>query len=303
MSIYDRDYMSESSRRGYAYGNGGVRAFFAQTPATKILIIANIACFILGGVFDRFFGAGAFFDLFALSPDAVSSGKVWTFATYAFLHANLLHIFLNMLGLYFMGIALETWVGARRFLLVYFAGALAGGVLWLMLSYMHHEALVGASGAVIAVFAAFCAYYPPVPLTFLIFFIIPVSLKPMTMLKIAAAIEAMGFFYSLSVGHATIAYSAHLGGMAAGYFLARRKRGAAVEFPRMPSFKKFFGGGSRKEPDNRGAGEYRYSVNITSHADLKAEVDRILDKINSGGFSSLTEEERETLKKAKEVFK
>ena len=44
----------------------------------------------------------------------------------------------------------------------------------------------------------------------------------------------------------------------------------------------------------------RFSINTRKDENLKAEVDRILDKINSKGFGALSEEEKKTLDKAKD---
>jgi predicted RNA-binding protein with PUA domain len=45
-----------------------------------------------------------------------------------------------------------------------------------------------------------------------------------------------------------------------------------------------------------------YKVNVTPPADLKTEVDRILDKINSSGFSALTDDEKRVLDEAKDLL-
>jgi hypothetical protein len=46
----------------------------------------------------------------------------------------------------------------------------------------------------------------------------------------------------------------------------------------------------------------RFKVNITSRDDLRAEVDRILDKINSQGFGALTDEEKRLLDEARDLL-
>ena len=45
-----------------------------------------------------------------------------------------------------------------------------------------------------------------------------------------------------------------------------------------------------------------YQVNVGSPGDLRAEVDRILDKINSQGFGALTAEEKRMLDEAKDLL-
>ena len=46
----------------------------------------------------------------------------------------------------------------------------------------------------------------------------------------------------------------------------------------------------------------RFKINFTNRKELQKEVDRILDKINKEGFGALSEEERSTLDKAKELL-
>lgn len=298
MGLYDRDYMGGGRR-----GGGAFRGAFSEVSAVKVLIVLNIVSFVVGAFVDRAFGAGFYYQIFELSWQNLAQGKVWTILTYSLLHANLLHIVLNMIGLYFIGTPLERCIGTGKFYAVYFFGAILGALAWLATSLGDSAGLVGASASVMAVFAAFCFFYPPLPITFLIFFVLPVSMRPMTMLKIAAAFEALGLVYSLAGGDATIAYAAHLGGMAAGTLFAVSRRG---EFFGM--FDKFkargFFGKTRSSAKSRTSVEtYSYKVNITDPVELKREVDRILDKINASGFSSLTEDERETLRRAKSYLK
>ncbi len=295
MSIYERDYMN-GNRRGAGAG-------FALSPV-KIFILLNVACFLAEAFAERAYGSAAVSEWFALSPTALAQGRVWTLLTYSFLHADILHIFCNMLGLYFIGTFLEKAVGARKFTALYLTGALAGGALWAALAEIQgaHEALVGASASVMAVFAGFCVLYPPVPITFLLFFVLPISMKPMTMLKIAAGFEVLGLLYSLAGGNPIVAYSAHLGGLASGLaFVALLRRGklSFIDGLSMPKFPK------RANPQDRGgrASDYNFRVNISDPRDLSAEVDRILDKINTDGFASLTDAERETLRRARDNLK
>lgn len=301
MGLEDRDYM-RGSARGVSFNAGNL-------TATKILIAFNAVCFILAGFADRFLGAGWTYSVFELSWGALASGKIWTLLTYSFLHAGLLHILCNMMGLCFFGNVVERTLGTARFLKLYFAAALAGGALWLLSSVGTPDALVGASGAVMGVFAAFCLTYPPVPVTFLLFFVIPFSVKPLNMLKIAACFEIFGALYSLSGGGSDIAYAAHLGGIAAGFLCVRHWRFADND---IFGVLRFFG--NRRSPDSkngmfgcsglkRSADSFSYRVNITDTKSAREEVDRILDKINASGFASLTPEERDTLNKAKDFLK
>lgn len=294
MSIYDRDYMNRRPRRGL--GGLGLRI----TSPVSALILFNVAVFFAEAVFDRIYGAGSFFGIFGLSLSALEHGRVWTVLTYSFLHADILHILCNMVGLYYIGKYVERATGTRKFLALYFGGALAGAALWLGMSAFGQtrEVLVGASASVMAVFSAFCLLYPPMPITFLLFFVLPISMKPLTMLKVAAGFEILGLLYSLAGGDAVVAYSAHLGGILAGLgFVALLRRGGLSFLDGVPR---------RKTPDvSRGgrASDYVFKVNLSEPKDLSKEVDRILDKINAEGFASLTQDERETLRRAKDSLK
>lgn len=295
MSIYDRDYMNRRPRRGF--GGSGLRI----TSPVSALILFNVAVFFAEAVFDRINGSGAFFGIFGLSLSALEHGRVWTLITYSFLHADILHILCNMVGLYYIGKYVERVAGARKFLALYFGGALAGAALWLGMSALGQtrEVLVGASASVMAVFSAFCLLYPPMPITFLLFFVLPISMKPLTMLKVAAGFETLGLLYSLAGGGAVVAYSAHLGGILAGLgFVALLRRGG-LSFLDKPFFEK------RSAHSSRGgrASDYVFKVDISEPKDLSKEVDRILDKINTDGFASLTQDERETLRRAKDALK
>jgi hypothetical protein len=95
------------------------------------------------------------------------------------------------------------------------------------------------------------------------------------------------------------AHSAHLGGMLAGYLYFklvhqrewRNPDGRAeIELP----------GWFRKSRKTTQVAPGKFKVNLTSREDLRAEVDRILDKINSQGFNALTSEEKQRLDEARD---
>jgi len=287
MSFFDNNFTGENAAQSQ------FRRFFGDSTAVGALMIANIAVFVLSMLFP------ALYECLTLSFGALAAGYFWAPITYSFMHAGFLHILCNMLGLYFMGRPLETWLGWRKFLAVYFLGVLLGAAAWLALeAFIGDAVMLGASAGVMAVFAAFCLMYPPMPLTFLIFFIIPVRLMPITMLKIAAAFEVFGLLASLSgAAHSDVAYAAHLGGIAAGLvFVYLLRRGKIPTFGGVgEKFSKYI----RKPKFHKRADQYTYKVNIS--ADSPSEIDRILDKIEKSGFSSLTEEERQFLRRARDM--
>jgi membrane associated rhomboid family serine protease len=89
-------------------------------------------------------------DLFwhgVLSPQLVASGEWWRLASSGFLHLSVVHIGLNMLSLYFLGVGLERMLGRWRFLAVYLLSML-GGAAAVMLLVDPASSAAGASGAI-----------------------------------------------------------------------------------------------------------------------------------------------------------
>ena len=296
MSLYDRDYMRASPYKN----KRNIFAMIGDVSAVKVLIIVNVLVFFVGAVIDRIYGYGTFFNCFDLSLGGLLKGKVWTIITYAFLHADLAHIAFNMIALYFVGNIVERQLGTTRFCTIYFAGALLGAIVWLIFSFGDGSGLVGASAAVMAIFATFCVLAPAIPITFLLFFVLPVRMYPMTMLKIAVSIEALGYIFTLLGGNSIMAYSAHLGGIGAGVLCAYLIREGRFNLPKIPSIKKKTKFAENTVPR---AKDFTYKVNITDTSALKAEVDRILKKITKEGFASLTEAEKAFLGEASRRMK
>lgn len=125
--------------------------------ATFSLIIANIIVFGLSLLFPVIVKWGAMVDS-AVINDPLQS---YRFLTAMFLHANLLHIGLNMLSLYFIGVITERVFGTGRFLIIYFLSGIVGGLAQFGLDiYMNTPgAAVGASGAIFGVFGALGAFF------------------------------------------------------------------------------------------------------------------------------------------------
>ncbi|OQX19251.1 MAG: hypothetical protein BWK75_05815 [Candidatus Altiarchaeales archaeon A3] len=91
-------------------------------------------------------------------------GKFYPLITSIFTHADEWHIFLNMVFLFVFGITLATFIGWRKFLVIYFIGGIVGGLAWVIYPLIDKGAIsltaVGASGAVFAVMAALAMAKP-----------------------------------------------------------------------------------------------------------------------------------------------
>ncbi len=87
------------------------------------------------------------------APQALSQGEWHRLLTAPFLHADILHLVLNLAALYFAGRLLEHKIGVWRFLTLFYAGALVGGVASIATNPPDMVA-VGASGGIMALLAA-----------------------------------------------------------------------------------------------------------------------------------------------------
>lgn len=265
----------------------------------KWLIITNVAVFILQGVLRVWFNSSIIERYFSLSPEALRAGYVWTIITYGFLHGSFLHILVNMLAIFFVGRILEPVIGSKNLLKVYFVSILLGGVAWLTCSPNHGDILVGASAGGFGLMTFFCLLYPETLMTVLVFFIIPITMKPKWILWGMILIEGFLFVVYELPGKSFIASSGHLGGILAGaimYQLIIKHRlfsfgKIKVETPKWV-----------KKISNPKISNPKFTVNISDRETLRKEVDRILDKINQKGFSSLSEDERKTLDSAKSLL-
>lgn len=182
---------------------------------TKILVFANVLIFAA----EALFGQSVVLSLnriFGLSTAGLADGWWWQLVTHQFLHGNGVHLFVNMLMLWFVGRDMEEVLGGMGYLGLYIGGGIAGG-LFQMLFLTPGGVLIGASGSVCAVLLALTAMFPKVPVTALLFFVIPVRLKAGVLGVVLVVGSILLWILGLAPG---IGHAAHLGGFAFGYFYA-----------------------------------------------------------------------------------
>jgi membrane associated rhomboid family serine protease len=277
------------------------------------LIGALVAGFIVQRTVDSFWPHTTDYWI-ALTPENIAHGRIWTLVTYSFLHdpENLLHLIANALGILFIGRLLLPTIGTRRFLWTYFGAVLAGGLLWLAVNFFRsspvfHPSLIGASAGAYGLLALFCCRFAYERMTILLFFIVPLTVIPRYFLMAIGAIETLFFLFAelFPIGaQSSFAHSAHIAGMVAGIIAYRALRNAPPEDDEeeepahraieLPSWMR------KKSPSTTPTTALQ--GNITGRENLKAEVDRILDKINTSGFGSLTAEEKRTLDEARNLM-
>lgn len=129
-------------------------------------------------------------------------------------HVVFTHILFNMFGLWMFGKILENVWGAKRFLQFYLICGLGAGLVHLGIEYftMNLSSAVGASGAVMGIFAAFAYLFPN---TELYIMFIPIPIKAKWAILGLAAYDIFGGI----TGGDNIAHFAHLGGALTGFIM------------------------------------------------------------------------------------
>jgi membrane associated rhomboid family serine protease len=208
-------------------GGSPIRFFGPLTETVKYLIIANVAVFVLTtlvSVWWRRQHGPSEIDpvsgLLALYPEKVFPGvQVWRLATYLFAHGGLNHILMNMLSLWWFGSPLEMIWGRRKFLTYYFVCGIGAGLVsvpyYLVLGY-GGVPVVGASGAIFGLLAAFALIYPNARIY--LWFVIPIKAKWLVLIFMGIEVWST-MQYGGGSGVASIA---HVAGGVIGYFYLRR---------------------------------------------------------------------------------
>ncbi|MEO7000813.1 MAG: rhomboid family intramembrane serine protease [Ktedonobacterales bacterium] len=134
--------------------------------------------------------------------------QLYRIFTAMFLHESIIHIGLNMLSLYFVGVITEQVFGKWRFLTIYLVSGIVGGLAQAYL--VPGGAALGASGAIFGIFGAFGAF---------------IILNRRGLGAAANGIIAQWFFWLainlvFSFNAPNIGLYDHLGGLAAGLILA-----------------------------------------------------------------------------------
>ena len=285
MGWQDRDYV----RGGYGAGPGRV-AFGGfrwprLTPTVKKLLIANAAVFVLHNVFgvSKLGEFGKF-----VFEGAIKKGQLWRFVSYQYLHGGVFHIFLNMLGLYFLGSLMEQRWGGRKFFLLYTLFGIVGAMLYALTvatGVFPSQPMIGASGSVLGLVGA-CAV--AAPQVMVILFLFPVPIRTAAIL--------FGVVYLLSVmGSENGADACHLGGLAVGALWVWLEAKGLIRWPGRVGGT--IGASGRKWVQvkiRKGAWEKKLKRKRTQ----QGEIDRILKKVHEKGLGSLSKQEKNTLQQA-----
>src|SRR5579875_2155540 len=163
-----------------------------------------------------------------LDPD-----NFWPFLTDAFLHGGWWHIIFNMWFLWIFGPAMEARFGRLGFLALYLGGAAAASAVHVATHPDSAEPVLGASGAIAAVIAAYALIYP----TERVVTIVPIIFIPLFVPVPAMIFAAIWFVLQVMQGTqelgrpeiaAGVAWWAHIGGFAFGALFAVVARAPAA---------------------------------------------------------------------------
>jgi len=266
--------------------------FFKSGNPVMLYIGINAIVFVLTSLLSVFlFLAGqrglvdaVVVDYFAFpSAPNLWLTRFYTLLTYQFFHADFFHILFNLLWLYWMGQIFLDFVKPRQFHLVYLGGGIIGALFFALIfnlvpafSSVGNVPLIGASAAVMAVFAAAVTLVPNYSIRLM--FIGDVKIKYLLMVYIFLDLIAIP---SANAG----GNLAHLGGALFGFIyvkLLQNGTDLSAIFIKKPKLKVV------KNPS------YQKKATIVN----QQEIDAILDKISKTGYDKLSREEKETLFKA-----
>ena len=279
---------------------------FKQGDSVIKLIYINAAVFLLVqllSVFFKLFNSSETYIITYLAMPAEPLAllhKAWTPFTYMFLHEGLLHFFFNVMSLFWFGKLFLMYFSEKQLVGLYIIGGLFGALFYAVsfnvfpyfAPVLHNSILLGASASIMAIILATSIQSPNMELQML--FLGNVKLKYIAIFFVLTSL----FGVTTSNGGGQLA---HLGGALAGYlFIVSLRQG-----------KDFTSGLSRildaifnvfkprkmrvKENPNRKRAPMSDAEFNANKARKMADIDKILDKIKTSGYQSLTAEEKKRL--------
>jgi membrane associated rhomboid family serine protease len=189
------------------------------TPMVRTLLIVEAVCtvvfmFIANVAPDT---AALLNHFLALTPSLTIRGFVWQPLTYLFMHAGAMHLLLNMLMLWLLGMQLEARWGSKSFLRFFLISGVGSGLAVVLtgLAIPYFNApTVGMSGATNALLMALVLANPEA--TFNFYFVLPIKAKHL--IWIIVLIEVL-----MALSGSSASFPAHMGGLAMGYLLVTGK--------------------------------------------------------------------------------
>ncbi len=287
-------------KRHFQTGGMHIRLLFVNALVFLFIGILNVIGRLISpglsesihGILGDIFTLKASFLGFVMAP--------WGIFTSIFAHFTFFHFLFNMIFLFFVGKMFEHFFGAKKLLLIYIFGGLAGGILEILAHELFpgiaisSSVIVGASGSIMAIFIAVAVYRPQMEVK--LFGVFPVKI---------IILAGLYFVYDLlSIGsNDGTAHFAHLGGAIFGYLavqkvntpknlLVRLERGLNTWESKLKSL--FTKKAPKLKVEYGGRGKTDEQFNTEKIARQK-KIDVILDKISKSGYESLSSKEKDFL--------
>jgi len=276
------------------------------------IAICTVAVIVVTVIFSAMgFQNPAFRDRHLFWVEPILAGKEYRrLFTSAFLHADLNHLLMNMISLYFFGPGIEFFLGAPRFLVIYFAAILGGSLVSLWVHRHHDYRAYGASGGVCGIIFSHILLFPGGTISQ---FPLPVPIPTW----LYAILFFVGSFFALKRRADNVGHDAHLGGAIIGLWTT-----AALEPWIVPGQLKLFltiSGLSLllfvylvKNPlflplssfvPDWSPFRWKSGPPPPKHKRESVDLDAVLDKISKSGMDSLNAEERAVLNSAAEKYR
>ncbi|WP_082233834.1 rhomboid family intramembrane serine protease [Halobacillus massiliensis] len=124
---------------------------FGKPLFTYILLAINLLMFAWLEMAGGSTSVRTLIEMGAKYNPAIIDGEWWRIISSMFLHIGVFHLLMNMLALYYLGMAVEQIFGSVRFLIIYFLAGIFGGLA----SFAFNPSVAaGASGAIFGLFGA-----------------------------------------------------------------------------------------------------------------------------------------------------
>lgn len=285
----------ENLKRTFKQGDANIRLIYINAAVFLLVNLLNLSfrLFLKDGSFLlTYLGAPADLSVLILKP--------WTLFTYMFVHEQIWHFFFNMLTLFWFGKIFLMYFSEKQLVGLYVIGGLLGVVFYVIAfnafplfhTVLPFSRLIGASASIMAIVVA-CAFRAP-NMEMQMLLIDRVKLKFIALFFVVISLFDV-------VGDNGGGALAHLGGALAGYlFVVSLRKGREITKPVTAvlnwittlfaprKLKVKPNPYKRQQPMSDGD----YNAN---KARRMAEIDKILDKIKTSGYDSLSAEEKRQL--------
>lgn len=276
MGIENREYLRDE------YDGPGPMRFSTSSLQVK-LIVVTVAVFILQLLTTRDGDSAVTRWLDLSGPDLYQRGQIWRLLTYAFCHNvnDPFHLIFNMMTLYFAADTLQRLLGQKEFLWFYCCSAMFAGISAVVVYTImgRNTAVIGASGAVCAMFGLVTMHYPRQRVMLM-------GLFQMEMRWVLVAFMLLPVLIEQMTG-TRVAHSAHFGGLLFSYLYFKSHMQLSRGWDNIAG---------RLAMKRRNKGKLKiFAPPTATDSNLNAQMDPILEKISREGEASLTQRERNIL--------